>query len=194
METKTKIIAILLLVLMAMNVNAQQNQPYHISEIYLDGVKMEHDDYRPFFRGQMIVDSTFWDDYEEENRRIAVYKSDSLYIHLSSYNPAVLYTKYIEITSLQHEVKFRDMTFRVGMTVDDIERIFPEMKLKETYQKYVGDDNRFFSRPAYFSKQMLVKTFSEEFPFYSCEGLKFQILENTVIAILVDFRTDGDFN
>jgi hypothetical protein len=173
--------------------NYQDYYHYYISEVYVNDVKMNHDDYRSFFEGKMIVDSVFWDNYEEENRRVGIYESDSLYVHLSSYDLNVLYTKYIEIFSSRYEVKLRDAIFRVGMSIDEIQHIFPETKIKEEYQNYGGKENKYFSKPAYLGLVgMLIKMYDGTF--YPCQGLKFQVLEGMVISILVDFRTDGDFN
>jgi hypothetical protein len=172
-------------------VSAQQD--YYIKDVYLDGVKMgsSNEDYRTFFKGETIMDTLLWNDYEEETIRTAIYEGDSLYIHMASYERSRLYSKYIEIFSSQYEIKLHNMIFRVGMNMEDLAILLPN--IKERYEKYIGKNKKYFSIPAYFGKQLIIETQDPEVPFYPCQGLKFQISEGKVISIMIDFRTDGDF-
>lgn len=191
MGTKNNLIIFLLFILITKQATA--NNDYYIKEVVVDGIGMNYDDYRLFFKGKTIVDSIFWDSYDEENRKIVVYESDSLYIHMSSSDTIQLYSKYIEILSSRHEIKLHNMVFRVGMNVEVIDSVFPDIRIKKRYQEYIGKEKQYFSRPAYFGKPMMLETPHMEVPSYPCGGLKFQLLEGKVISILVDFRTDGDF-
>jgi hypothetical protein len=179
--------------MMVQQIVAQHNNDYNIKEIYVDNISMDHNDYRPFFEGKNIKDLIIWDDYEEENKREVIYEGDSLYIYMSSYDTTRLYTKYIEIFSPKYDVKLRGMKFRVNMDIDMFNNIYPEMDILDKYQKYIGKNRQFFSRPAYFGIPLFLETDNPENPFYPCQGLKFQIKEGIIISIIIDFRTDGDF-
>lgn len=190
MEIRYNKIILLLFILTITKGFASNDNDYYIKDVCINNVcvKSSSEDYRSFFKGETIMDSIIWNDYEEEYYRQAIYKGDSLYIYMSAYGITELYSKYIELFSSEYEVSFRDMKFRVGMTVEEL-----PLDIQQGYEVYIGKDKKFFTKPAYLGIQLLIETHRPDMPFYPCQGLKFQILEGKIISIMVDFRTDGDF-
>ncbi|MDR3235432.1 MAG: hypothetical protein LBT48_01735 [Prevotellaceae bacterium] len=201
-DRKTKYNKLIFLSFLALiiHLGCTQNSNYYMKEVYLDSVQMQNawknykDIFRCRFESEVIVDD---EEVVVPSKRVT-YECDSIIIfvddvivpkHRKQYPP---YTYYVEVLSSKYEVKIRTMSFRVGMKIDDLEIFLPD--IKKRYKEYIGKEKQYFSTPAYFGKQMTIETNDIEVPLLPCEGLKFQILEGKVISIMIDFRTDGDFN
>ena len=172
---------------------ASSKEEYYMTNVCIDNICMKSviEDYRLFFEGKILKDSIVWNDYEEEYQRQMLYESDSLYIYMSSYDTTLLYIKYIEVFSSQYDVSLKDMKFKVGMDINVLINIMPN--IQQEYESYIGKEKEHFTRPAYFGIPLLLETNNTDMPLYPSQGLKFQIKEGVVTSILIDFRTDGDF-
>jgi hypothetical protein len=172
-----------------LEIYAQQTK--YIHDIFVDNVRMQssQEDYRVFFKGKTIIDTTTWNEWEEINIRNVTYESDSIYIYMSSYGSVQLYTKYIEILSSRYAIKLQNSIFQVGMSIDSIQGVF--FDIKKEYQKYVEENEKNFLSPAYFGEPLLIEFIGGT---GYCGGLKFKIKEGKVISILIDFQMDGDLS
>jgi hypothetical protein len=188
-----KLLLLIIIHAIIIPVLGQIRNNYNIEEVSVNNVKIVSsiEDYRSFFDGNTVSDSIVWNDYDEENMRVVIFRGDSLYIYMSSYNPSNLYTKYIEIFSPYYKVKLHNMEFYVGMGIDDLKILIPD--ISEKYKLYIGKDGERLEIPAYFGEQMMISTNNTNTPSYPCQGLKFQIKGERVISIMIDLRTDGDF-
>ena len=189
--SKTKLL--LFFMTIAIQTIASNKEEYYMKNVCIDNICMKTtiEDYRLFFEGKILKDTIVWNDYEEEYQRQMLYEGDSLYIYMSSFDTTRLYTKYIEIFSSKYNVILKNLTFKVGMDINVLTNIMPN--IQQEYESYIGKNKKNFMRPAYFGIPLLLDTNGTDIPFYPTQGLKFQIKEGIVISILIDFRTDGDF-
>ncbi|QKG80887.1 hypothetical protein [Tenuifilum thalassicum] len=122
-----------------------------------------------------------------------MFEKDSIFIYCTSnQNYKSIFTNYIEIKSPKHTVKLKDRRFNVGLKFEEFSSLLPE--IYNRYNDYIKTSKTKIKNSIYISVPLIIETKEIEVPFYYCQGLKFEIKNNKVISILIDFRSDGDLD
>lgn len=196
---ETKLIKIAILLLLGYSGFAQSDL-FFMKNVYLNDIQMSG----PFgyYTNKMncFVRNEIEDEYDDESiyhTKTVIYECDSIEIQVKegiTKKPKYSqYTHFIKVYSSKYNVSLDKMKFRVGMSVDEIGLLLPPVK--KEYDYYIKNDSANFHRADFYGIPLSIENANnEEVPVYFCQGLKFQLLEGKVISILIDFRSDGDFD
>lgn len=190
METK---LSNLLIILFLSSCTFSHSQiKYSMTDVSINDVQMSNPsyDYSVPLKCKIVKDSLYYDDESEINIRNLVYSGDRIDIYCNARQDYTdIFTYYIEIKSSKHKVGLKEKDFFVGMTINEINKLLPE--IYRDYNDYKSKNSNNVNTPVYIGIPLIIKNNSNN---YSCQGLKFQILNDKIISMLVDFRSDGDFN
>lgn len=195
MEIKlSRLIFCIFLILICFKIQAQDK--FNMDDVYIDSIRMSdaHFNYGIALGCKLIKDSLYNEENIEKNIRSLLFSSSGIIIKCDADEKyRYLFTYYIEIKSSKYLVKLKEKEFKVGMQIDELGILLPEI-LKE-YEDIIKKENKNYSRAMYIGLPLIIKNKGNvNMPYYNCQGLKFQIQARKVISILIDFRSDGDFD
>lgn len=189
---ETKLSSLLIILFLSSCTISHSQIKYSMTDVYINDVRMSSPsyDYSVPLKCKVVKDSLYYDDESEISIRNLVYSGDYIEIYCNARQDYTdIFTYYIEIKSSKHKVSLKEKEFFVGMTMNEINNLLPE--IYRDYNEYKSKNSNNVNTPVYIGIPLTIKSNSNN---YSSQGLKFQILKDKVISMLVDFRSDGDFD
>ncbi|OFX49895.1 MAG: hypothetical protein A2X13_15425 [Bacteroidetes bacterium GWC2_33_15] len=190
METKLISIYLFIYILFVNSCNAQNNEILRLDEITIDTISLEEARYIYKDFGKVKNEKTWIEDYEDYTRKFTEYKYDSIEVLIFSNSTGKKFTNWIKITGSNHQVKINGNIFQVNDSISTLKEIYFDI-----YNDYIiyTLKNKNIKNNVHFGKPIFIINKYNKNEYY-LGSLKFGIHNGVIKEIIIDLRTEGDYD
>lgn len=192
METKliSRIILLLSLFISINNCSSQNKDDLKLENIKIDTVSLFEARYSLKNFGDIQNSKSWTEDYEDYSRKFTELIYDSIEVLYFNNSSGTKFINWIKVTGSNHSVFIKNNIFKVNNDVNKLKNTYPD--IYNQYTKYL-EKNKKKQELAYFGKAIIITNKFNKDETYN-GSIKFGLLNGYIKEILIDLRTEGDFD
>lgn len=187
-----KVISIYLFILLQVGnfCFAQDIDILNLEEISIDSSSLLDARYTLKNFGKVKGEKSWVEDYEDYSRKFTEYSYDSIVMLFFTNNAGNQFTNWIKVLGHNHRIIINGTVFQVNDSISILKEPYPNVYT--SYVNYVSK-NKNIKEIIYFGSPILIISRLNKSQSY-IGSLKFGIEKGVIKEILIDLRTEGDFD
>jgi hypothetical protein len=169
---------------------SQENNSIKLYEITLDTISLNNARYVLKNFGKVNTRKSWIENFDDYSRKFTEIKYDSIEVLFYTNRTGSIFTYWIKVNGSNHLLKINNYKFKVNENVNKLKETYPEIYMD--YLNYLKK-NKNINEIIYFGKPILIiNKYNKEESYLG--SLKFGIIKGIITEILLDLRTEGDFD
>jgi hypothetical protein len=177
------------LILITMSCYSQESI-INLSDISIDSINLNYARYKLKDFGQITKEMEWKEEFEEYTRQFTEIQYDSIEVLYYTNNSEMKFIYWIKIYGSNHILRIRNNILKVNENVNELKNEFLDV-----YLNYLEFNQRKLNNKdiIYFGKPILITNLYNKNESYLGE-IKFGIKDGIIKEILIDLRTEGDYD